>query len=143
MRLLHRLRDDRGDGDVIAMMFIVPLAFGVILLYSFVGRQAASVSSTTHAADVGARAAALAGSATDAPDAARAAVTATLSGVGTSCAGGPGVEVSATEWAPGGVVTVTVTCRVETGDLAAINAPGQAKTVSGSAIIDRYREFSP
>ena len=143
MTLRGRLRDDRGDGDVLAMIFVVPLAFGVILLYTFVGRQSASVSAVTHAADVGARAAALAGSAGEATPAARNAVSATLAGSDTTCAGGPVVSVTATSWTPGGIVTVTVTCQVQTGDLQAIAAPGQAKTASSDAIIDRYGEFGP
>lgn len=141
MRLLRRLRDDSGDTDVVAMIFVVPLAFGVILLYSFVGRQAASVEAVTHAADVGARAAAQAGSSTAAQSAAVNAVAATLSGAGTACAGGPVVSVTATQWAPSGIVTVTVTCTVETDDLGAIRAPSLTKSASSDAIIDRFREF--
>lgn len=142
-RIGRRIRDDRGNGDVLAMIFIVPLAFGVILLYSFVGRQAASVQAVTHAADVAARAAALAGSPGAGQSAATAAATNTLSGAGTVCAGGPAVSATATAWAPGGIVTVTVTCTIETGDLTAIAAPGTTKTASSDAIIDTYREFRP
>lgn len=142
-RVGRRFRDDRGNGDVLAMIFIVPLAFGVILLYSFVGRQAAGVQAVTHAADVAARAAALAGSPRAGQSAASAAATNTLSGAGTVCVGGPSVVATATAWAPGGIVTVTVTCTIETGDLTAIAAPDTTKTASSDAIIDTYREFGP
>ena len=125
------------------MIFIVPLAFGVIMLYSFVGRQAAGVQAVTHAADVAARAAALAGTPADGPNAASAAATDTLSGAGTVCVGGPSVIATATVWAPGGIVTATVTCTIETGDLTAIDANETTKTASAEAIIDTYREFGP
>lgn len=138
----RRLRDDRGDGDVIAMMFVLPLAFGVVLLYSFVGRQSAAVESVTHAADVGARAAAQAGAAGDGEAAASSAAKVTLAGAGTSCRGGPSVTAVATAWEPGGVVTVTVSCSVETDDLASINAPPRTKVAVGRSIIDTYREYA-
>jgi len=142
--LLRRLVDDhRGSGDVAAMMFIVPLTFGVVLLFVFFGRQGASAEGVSHAAHVAAVAASQQRSAGDAQAAARQAASATLAGSGTACSGGPEVSISADRWQPGGTITVTVTCSVHTGDLGAINAPARRLTASSRAVIDRYRGYQP
>jgi len=39
--------DERGDGDVAAMMIIVPLIMGVVLLFVFIGRQGAAAEGAT------------------------------------------------------------------------------------------------
>ena len=46
--------DERGDGDVAAMIIIVPLIMGVVLLFVFLGRQGAAAEGVTHAAHVAA-----------------------------------------------------------------------------------------
>jgi hypothetical protein len=136
-------RDERGDGDVAAMLFIVPLAMGIVLLLVFVGRQGVAVEGVTHAAHVAAVAAARQRDPAAAQQAAVTAATATLTEAGTACAGGPEVGVSASEWAPGGVITVTITCTITTGDLAAIDAPQRTVSSSSSAVIDQFRGFQP
>jgi Flp pilus assembly protein TadG len=135
--------DERGDGDVAAMMFIVPLIFGVVLLFVFVGRQANSVEGVTHASHVAAVAASQQRSAGEAQSAAQAAATSTLASSGTACVGGPTVNITATDWAPGGVITVTVSCSIETGDLGAIDAPARRFTQSSRAVIDTYVPYRP
>lgn len=136
-------RDERGDGDVAAMLFIVPLAMGIVLLLIFVGRQGNSAEGVTHAAHVAAVAAARERDPGTAQAAAVTAAASTLSAAGTACAGGPSVAVSAGEWAPGGFVTVTVTCHVETGDLGAIGASERSLVGSSTAVIDRFRGYEP
>ncbi len=136
-RLVRRLRDDRGDGDVAAMIVIVPIIFGVVLLFVYVGRQGVAAEGVTHAAAVAARAASMERSAGEANAAASAAASATLAAAGTSCSGGPAVAVSVSSWEPGGVVTVTVTCQVQ--GISEIGAP--ARSVSGTArsVLDSHR----
>jgi len=137
----RRWRDDRGDGDVLAMMFIVPVVFGVVLLFVFLGRQGAAAEGVTHAAHVAAVAAARERDAGAASSAATTAATSTLAQAGTACAGGPDVAVTADRWAPGGVVMVTVVCAVERDDLDAIAAPPRALRATSRAVIDVYRAF--
>jgi Flp pilus assembly protein TadG len=136
-------RDERGDGDVAAMMFILPLIFGVVLLFVFIGRQGTSAEGVTHASHVAAVAASRERSAGEAQAAAQAAAASTLASSGTACVGGPSIAISATEWAPGGVITVTVSCSIETGDLGAIDAPSRQFTQSSRAVIDTYRRYEP
>ena len=135
--------DERGDGDVAAMMIIVPLIMGVVLLFVFIGRQGAAAEGVTHAAHVAAVAASHERDAASAQQAAHAAAASTLSASGTPCAGGPQVSISADQWAPGGVITVTVVCSVQNSDLSAIGAPARSSTASSRAVIDRYRGFNP
>jgi len=136
-----RLGDDRGSSDVAAMMFIVPLAFGAVMLFTFVGRQGAGAEGVVHAAHVAAVAASTERDAGSAQAAATRTAASTLSAAGTACAGGPSVSVAADAWASGGTVTVTVTCTVATGDLGAIDAPARTLTASASAVIDTYRGY--
>ena len=57
---LRRLRGDRrGAADVAALIVIVPLAFGAVLLFIYVGRQGTAREEVTHAAAVAARAASM------------------------------------------------------------------------------------
>ena len=136
-------RDERGDGDVAGMFFIVPLIFGVVLLFVFLGRQGAAAEGATHAAHVAAVAASHQRDQASATTAAHEAATSTLAAAGTACAGGPSVSVTADRWAPGGVVTVDVSCDVATDDLGAIGAPVRTLRGSSQAVLDRYRGFGP
>ena len=136
-------RDERGDGDVVGMMFLVPLVFGVVLLFVFLGRQGAAAQGATHAAHVAAVAASHQRDAGSAQVAAHLAAASTLSAAGTACAGGPAVTVTADRWEPGGVVTVTVSCTVERHDLGAIDAPARTLRGSSRAVLDHYKGFGP
>ena len=115
---MNRLIDDeRGGADVAGMIVIVPLIFGVVLLFVFLGRQGAAAQGATHAAHVAAVAASHQRDPAAAQTAAEQAATSTLAAAGTACAGGPDVSVTADRWEPGGTVTVDVACTVERGDL--------------------------
>ncbi|CAN5761105.1 hypothetical protein BH24ACT5_BH24ACT5_05170 [soil metagenome] len=140
-RFLARLRSDRrGDSDVAAIIVIVPLGLAVVLLFVAFGRQGVAAEGVTHAAAVAARAASMERSAGEAQAAAATAASATLSAAGTSCAGGPSVAVSSSNWAPGGVVSVTVTCAVS--GVAAIGSSSRTMSGSATATIDRFRSYS-
>lgn len=138
-----RFRDDRGDGDTAALMFLAPLAIGVALLFVLVGRQGASLEAVTHAAHVGARSASLERSTADAEMAGRTAVENTLRSAGTACEGGPDVSIRSSTWQAGGTVEVTVRCQVTTFDLKAIGAPSRSYEATSRAVIDTYRSFEP
>jgi len=135
--------DERGDGDVAAMIIIVPLIMGVVLLFVFLGRQGTAAEGVTHAAHVAAVAASHERDPGSAQQAAHSAAASTLSAAGTACAGGPQVSISADRWAPGGVITVTVVCAVDRSDLSAIGAPARSATGTSRAVIDHYRGFNP
>lgn len=135
--------DDVGAADVIALMVIVPLVIGFVLLVSFWGRQSESAQRVTHAASVGARAAAFARDPATAQADAASVIAKTLADAGAACAGGPRVSTTATTWAPGGVVTVSVECAVGAGDLSRINAPSRTYRATGKAVIDTYRGYKP
>lgn len=140
-RLLARLvADRRGESDVAAIIVIVPLGLAVVLLFVAFGRQGVAAEGVTHAAAVAARAASMERSAGQAQAAAADAASATLSAAGTSCVGGPSVAVSSSNWAPGGVVSVTVTCEVS--GVAAIGSSPRSMSGSATATIDRFRSYS-
>ena len=136
-------RDERGDGDVAAMMFVIPVVFGVVLLFVFLGRQGAAAEGVTHAAHVAAVAASHQRDEPTAELAARNAATSTLSAAGTACSGGPDVAVSADRWAPGGIVTVTVRCAVDRTDLGVLDPPSRTLQGTSRAVFDQYRGFNP
>lgn len=128
-RLVRRLRDERGGSDVAALVVVVPLILGVVLMFVYFGRQGAASEGVTHAAAVAARAASMERDAGSAQSAAQTAASSTLSAAGQSCAGGAQVSVGATDWAPGGVVSVTVSCvAAGIGDIGAAS-----RTLSGTA----------
>lgn len=136
--LVRRLRETRGSGDVAAICVVVPLAFALVLLFVYFGRQGVAAEGVTHAAAVAARAASMEHDVGSARAAAQSAAAATLAEEGMACAGGPGVGIDASGWQPGGVVVVTVTCQV--AGIADIGA--SSRTVSGTAraTIDRFAD---
>ena len=135
--------DERGESSVAALILLVPVALGTVLLFAFWGRQSETSLSVTHAAETGARAAALARDPIAASESAHRAVTVSLSAAGAACAGGPDVTVTADDWKPGGVVTVTVGCAVGRSDVTAIGAPARTITGVSKASIDAYRGYNP
>jgi Flp pilus assembly protein TadG len=137
---MTRRRDDTGASGVVELLFLVPLLFGVVALFVFWGRQGEAATDVTHAAAVGARAAALAGTEPTAHAAATTAVNDTLSAAGTACVDGATVDVVAEAWNPGALITVTVACRIAGEDLAVIAPPTRIARASATAIIDRYRD---
>jgi Flp pilus assembly protein TadG len=137
VRLVRRMRvDRRGATDVAALVVVVPLAFGAVMLFIYAGRQGTARESVTHAAAVAARAASMERDAGSAQAAATEAASRTLAASGTACAGGPSVAVAASEWAAGGVVTVSITCQAQ--GVAEIGAPTRTLAASARATIDTF-----
>lgn len=131
--------DERGAGDIAGIVMIVPLTLALVLLFVHVGRQGVAHNEVTHAAGVAARAASMQRSADGARAAAYAAAATTLGDAGLSCVGGPAVVLGASEWLPGGVVTVTVTCT--TAGVGGIGATGRTTSGSARSTIDQYRTW--
>jgi Flp pilus assembly protein TadG len=132
-------RDERGNGDVAAIIVVVPLALALVLVFVLFGRQGVAAEEVTHAAAVAARAASMQRDPGAAQSAATAAASSTLAEAGRTCAGGPSVAVSASSWDAGGVVSVTVTCQVS--GIASIGAAGRSISGSARATIDAYRSY--
>jgi hypothetical protein len=129
--------DERGLADTVNVMFMAVVVLVFVLLLVLAGRGAEARTRIEHSAESAAQAAALQRS----PDAARGAAGRVIDNALTNCDGGPVWTVDTTSWAPGGVVAVTITCRIPTGDLAPLPLPGSlTMTASSAAVIDTFRD---
>jgi len=128
---------DRGDAGPLEVVLLVPvvlLVFGLVVAFS---RTTTATEHVAHAAAVGARAAASAQTAGGASALATDVVADALAQVGMSC----GAPTVAGTFTPGGAVTVTVSCTVDLGDLTELGAIPGSRTLTASAteVIDRLR----
>jgi len=108
----------------------------------FLGRQVESRASVRTAADSAAQAAARQRDPIAADAAARQTASDMLGDTST-CAGGPNVVVDLSDFRPGGIVTVDITCGTRNEDLTAAAAPSRTFTGHGAAVIDTYRAGTP
>lgn len=135
-RLVQRLRsaatDDRGVSEAIGVLFLAVPVLAFIALLAWAGAASESVIRMDHAAEASAQAAALQRTPDNARSAASTVASNSLDGV---CAGGPGVSVNTSDWAPGNFVTVTISCTIGTTD-----GFRDTLTATSSAVIDRYRQ---
>ena len=130
-------RRDEGLGEVVSVMFLAGVVLAFVLVLTLAGRGAETRLRIDHAAESAAQAAARQRTPTAAVDAAANIINTNLSGV---CTGGPDIDVDTSRWAPGGIVAVTIACRVRTSDLAPLPLPGTLTArASGAAIIDVHR----
>lgn len=137
----------RGDeGSVAAEVAIaIPVLVAVLLLAGvFLARGVDARLRLDDAAHQAARAASLTRDPSAATLAAQQATTAALTHAGVDCED-PGVAVDTTDFVPGGVVTVTVSCRLDLSFAAALLAAGGQRTLTATASspIDIYRAVSP
>ena len=146
---LHRMSEQRdansGDGggaDVIAVILIAPIIVSFVVLLFFLGRQIDTRATVRTASEAAAQSAARQRNPAAAEQAARRTASEMLTDPKT-CAGGPIVAVDLSLFAPGGTVTVDVTCTTATNDLTAIAAPPRTFTGHSTAVIDRYRAATP
>jgi hypothetical protein len=143
---MNRRRDslhvDRGAAEVVASIMIAPVVVGFTVLVFFLGRQVDSRASVRTAADSAAQAAARQRDPAGADAAARQTAMEML-GDSSTCAGGPTVVVDLSDFRPGGIVTVDITCATRDDDLAAVAAPSRRFTGHGAAVIDTYRAGTP
>ena len=121
-----------GDAGTFVVEFVlwVPVLVLLLMLVVAAGRVVAAGSNATEAADTAARAASLRTTMDAATTAARTAATRSLADAGIACRTVQ-VQVTGTV-APGGLVTVRVSCTTPLGDLAIPGLPG-AKTLTATA----------
>jgi hypothetical protein len=134
----RRRAADRGEANVLGLVLIAPAAVALGVLILWIGRQVDTEAQVHAASAAAAQAAARERTPAAGTTAAQRAASAMLVDA-TACAGGARIAVDASSWAPGGSVTVTVTCTPRTDDLALGGASPRTFTASSTATIDRYR----
>ena len=134
------------EGSVAAEVAIaIPVLVAVLLFVGvLVARGVDARLRLADAAHQAARAASLTRSPAAATLAAQQAATAALHHAGVDCAD-PSVAVDTSDFAPGGVVSVTVSCRLDLSYAAALLATGDQRTLTATASspIDTYRAVVP
>jgi Flp pilus assembly protein TadG len=147
-RTVSRLRGAARDesGSVAAEVAIaVPVLVAVLVFAGvLVARGVDARLRLDDVAHQAARAASLTRTAAQAQAAAQQTATASLSSAGVDCTD-PAVSVDTSDFQPGGTVTVTVSCRLDLSDAAALLAIGSSRTLTASASspIDTYRAAYP
>jgi Flp pilus assembly protein TadG len=140
-RMAAKRRGPLGSGGSMSLELAImtPILVGFMLLMVSLGRIVEAQSQVDGAARDAVRAASIAREPLAAGNAARLAARTTMSGRPDNggaraewCMGGPTTSVDLTGWAPGGQVTVTVTCKVDLSGLSLI-AVAPTKTVTGTA----------
>ena len=132
------LRDDRGSGEVVAVILIAPVVVAFVVLVFFLGRQVDSRAAVRTAAEAAAQAGARQRDPASAAAAARTTAADMLTDRST-CAGGPDISIDVTEFRPGGSVRVSITCQINNGDLSALVPPERRYTGFAAAVVDTYR----
>lgn len=130
-RLVERARGDRGEANLIAMMAFTPVLLGFLILLSAGARNNDTAFTALDAARSAARAGSTAATAADAPSLAVAAFNANLD---PDYRGSCSASVDVAAW-DAGTITVSVECRADLGQFAALNvagATGQERVVQRS-----------
>lgn len=129
---------ERGSVSV-ELVLLTPVLLLLLGLVVMTGRIGETRIGVGHAAQQAARAASLAGDPLVAQAQAHATAAANLDTLGVVC-GELTVDLDTTRFAPGGDVTVAVTCTVDLSDVSFAGIPGQ-RILQADAIevIDRYR----
>ena len=134
-----RVGDDERGSVAAELTLLVPALLVLLLFVVFCGRLAEARLRVDDAAHQAARAATLARSASQADVDGRAAAQESLAWAGVSCQQ-LAVEVRSAGFQPGGVVSVTVTCRVGASNLALLAVPGTvAVSARAESVLDRWR----
>ncbi len=133
-----RLRRDHGASDALGLALLAPAALGLALVIVLLGRGVDSRATVQGAAESAAQAAARERGPAAATRAAERVGSVALAGHDACDA--PRVRVDTSRFRPGGVVTVTVSCTVDTTGLDLV-APSRAAAWSATAhaTIDPYR----
>lgn len=129
---------DRGGAEVLGLVLIFPVMLALAALVLWLGRQVDTNAQVQSASSAAALAAAHQRTPGEAVAAAQRTADAMLTDA-TACAGGAKVAIDAREWAPGGSVSVTVTCSPRTDDLAVSALPHRTFTSTSKASIDPNR----
>ncbi len=133
-----RIWGDRGSVAV-EVAVVAPAFVFLMLLVTFAGRVAEAEANMTSAASEAARAASLRQHPADATTDAEAVVAVNLSAAGIDCVELI-VAVDTGDFAPGGTVTVELSCTTSMADVTLLGVPGtRTFTSSATEVIDRYR----
>ena len=132
------LRDERG-AVATELVLLTPLLILMLLFVVALGRLAGARINVDGAAAQAARAASIATTPAQATAAAQQAATAALGSDHVTCATLQ-VATDTARFAPGGSVTVTVTCAVALSDLSGLRLPVTEQVSSTAAsVVDTYR----
>jgi Flp pilus assembly protein TadG len=136
-------RRDHGGSVSAELALVTPLLLLVLVFVVMLGRLAEARLQVDDAAAQAARAVTSAGDAGNATVVARQSAAAGLASDGVTCSA-LSVATDASDFVPGGVVRVAVTCTVSLSDLSLLHLPG-SETLRGSAVspVDQYRSVGP
>jgi hypothetical protein len=129
---------DRGSGEVLGLVLVVPVALGVALLVLLLGRHVDSRAQVRSAAEASAQAAAQQRDPAAALAAARR-VAAAMLGDTSTCRSGAAVDLDASSFEPGGHVAVTVRCAPSSSGLGPVHGPDVTYAATAIAVIDVHR----
>jgi Flp pilus assembly protein TadG len=131
-------RCDRGAAEALSLVLIAPVVIGLALLVVSLGRGVDARAQVRTAAESAAQAAALERTPSEARAAAERAATAMLVDRDT-CAPPPTVVVDTSEFRPGGVVAVTVSCSVSNRGVEVVQPTSGGDSATAWATIEQYR----
>lgn len=134
----HRIADEQGSATA-ELVLLTPLLILMLLFVVALGRTVSARMQVDGAAAQGARAASIARDPTTATAMAQQAATSALGSDHVTC-GDLTVTTDTADFAPGGQVSVTVTCTVDLADLVGLRLPAsQSISSTSTAVIDLYR----
>lgn len=139
----HRVGDSEQGSVSVEAAVIAPALVFLLLLVVFAGKVAEAEGNVERAAAAAARAASLRQHPGDATTDALATVKANLAQAGVPCTDLATV-VDTGNFAPGGTVTVTITCEASMADVTLLGLPGtRTFTARAVEVIDTYRSDQP
>jgi len=141
--MVRRKRQDRAGGELgsftVELVLLAPVLVVFALVAMGLGRYELAREQVIAAARAAAEAASVAPSAVQAQTSASLAVTQDIEGRNRTCTD-TAIETDTTDFVPGGIVRVTITCEVNFADLMVPGLPGSATfSVVQVAPIDPYR----
>jgi hypothetical protein len=131
-------RCDRGEANALGLVLIAPLAVALAMLILWIGRKVDTDAQVQAASSAAAQAAARQRSPITAASAAQSTAALMLTDV-KACSGGPSVSIDASQFHPGGQVTVVVGCSPARTDLLLAHPAPVTFSASSTASIDTYR----
>jgi hypothetical protein len=134
--------DEFGGAEVVAAILLAPVAVAFVVLVFFLGRQVDSRATVRAAADSAAQSAARQRSPQQAETSAQRTVTDMLAS-NPSCATGPKLSIDLSDFKPGGIVTVDITCTTQTSDLTGLGPAAKSFVGHGAAIVDTFKATTP
>jgi uncharacterized iron-regulated membrane protein len=129
---------DRGEANALGLVLIAPVGIALAILVLWTGRKVDTDAQVQAASSAAAQSAARQRDPTAAVAVAQATAVAMLTDV-KACAGGPIVSIQATNFRPGGDITVVVSCSPQRSDLLLTGPAPAIFTASSTAAVDTYR----